>query len=238
MRYIALSLLVGLLAGCGAQDPQTRKLLDEMARAQAEIKSVESSIARARTESEALDDELRVLTQSLADKLSRRIQGNDQVYLELDIEQVGGMVRAFLEGYEAAGQVGGVPYRLRLHGVHTRAHRERIAVSATASMEFGGAGCESSTTGYLLHLDRELMKLQDMEMSCTTPDGSVTLALSDNVGPMPLPISVQRTARLTAAEGVELPLTDVELITPLRASVTPTRLVMRASSISVRKVQP
>jgi len=238
MRHLALLFALSLLVGCGGQDPQTRSLLDEMARVQREIKTVESSIARARTESETLDDELRMLTQSLSDKLSRRIQGNDHVYLELDIEQVGGMARAFLEGYESKGQLGGVPYRVRLHGVHTRAHRDRIAVSATASMELGGAGCESSTAGYLLHLDRELLKLKDMEMSCTTPEGSITRVLADEVGPMPLPISVQRTAHLTAAKGVKLPATDVELITPLRASVTPTRLVMRASSISVRKVQP
>ena len=237
-RQLLLLLLLPVLAACGGPDAQTRQVLDEVALIKAEIRRVEVEIGQARTRSEQLDDKLRGTTDRLSEKLRRRIRGTDQLYMELDVDQVGELIRAFLEGLSGSGEQGGVPYGFRIHGVRPRPHKDRVFVSASASISYGESGCESSTSGYLIHLDRELLKLRDLRLSCTTPHGNIDLGVGDELDPVPLPLAIQRKVDLHAAKGSSLPITGLEIITPIHATISPDRLVLRASTISLRGLKP
>jgi len=228
--------LLPLLAGCGAQDPRAHHLEQDIARLEQEIRTVEASISGARTERGQLDAQLEGAMLRLAEKMRRRIPGQDQVYLELDVEQVGGLARSFLSGLEGAGSSADLPYRWTLGDVHSRSHRERIMLSGSYTMTYGGRECAGPTAGYLLHLDRELLKVQDLQLACTTPQGKIELLLGDRLAPMPLPVTVVRQAALAAAPGTSLPTGTLELITPLQATFSPERLRLSATTVSLRGV--
>lgn len=233
-----LLLLPLLLSGCGAQDSQYSAVQADIDRMKRQIRQVESTIAADRTEREQLGASLDSALITLSEKLRRRISGGDHIYLELDADQVVGLVTVFFEGLTGSGVQGGVPYSFVLSDVRGRSHRDRIFLTASYVMKLGDKSCAGPTSGYLLHLDRDLLKLQDMQISCTTPQGSIELLLGDLLEPMPLPIRIERRAELVLAPGSKLGFSALEMVTPLQATLEPYRMVLRAPTVSLKGVQP
>ncbi|MBM4319103.1 MAG: hypothetical protein FJ125_03885 [Deltaproteobacteria bacterium] len=209
--------------------------MDRMTR---EIREVEATITAARTEREQVGVKLESVLLGLSDKLRRRISGQDHIYVELDADEQVDLVRGFFEGFSGSGTQGGVPYTFKLTDVRGRAHRDRIFLSASYTMTYGEKSCSGPTSGYLLHLDRDRMKLQEMQISCLTPQGSIEILLADRLEPMPLPIGIQRRAALKTGPETRLGFATLEMVTPLQASLDPYRIVLRAPTISLKGVKP
>lgn len=237
MRHLTVLLLL-LLAACGAQDPKSRALQEDLERMNREIKQVEGTIAAARTEREQLTTKLDAAALGFSEKLRRHVGGQDQIYLELGADQVVDTVRGFFEGLSGSGTQGGVPYTWTLSEVRGRSHRDRIFLNASYTMTLGGKSCSGPTAGYLLYLDRELLKLQELPVTCTTPQGAIELVLGDKLAPMPLPIAVQRKAELKTAPQAKLGFSSMEIVTPLQASLDAERVVLRARTVSLKGVRP
>ncbi len=239
MRVSWIVVAVALLtAGCAtsrAGAGQTSALESEISTLKDRIAAIEGEIAEVRTESEALDERLATQTVDITQKLGARIRGSDQLYLEMDVEILGDLIRSFLEGYEGTGQACGQPFRYTLRNIRTRSHRERIFVSSTASVELGGSGCEESVSGYLLHLDRDLMKVRGFDLSCDTPGCHMEIPIGDGMEPMPMPVAFPREFDLVSKLG---PMGSVELIVPVRAEISSDRLTLRAMNVSTRRVGP
>lgn len=257
-----LVLVASLLPGCGgSQLQQLRELRHEVAQVERQVAEQEAAVIAIRTETGQLDAALEKTLASLSDKLRRRIPGDDHLYAELRMEPLVEQVRSMMEGLRGQGEAGGQPYSWVLQGVQARSHRERFFVQATYKVTWGGEACAGPTSGYVLHLDRELLKLQELPLSCKASTGELALVLSDVLAPLPLPIGVlrrvewgsppgagtERSADAPPASGSgsppgagteKLAEASLELVTPLQVTLSPDRLILGARSVSLRRGAP
>jgi len=223
-------------SACGGEGPATRAARADVARLKAEIGDTERFISAARSEADGLDAELASLVGALDIAVARLSTGSDQIILDLDAEIVSTLARGFLNGYAGTEEAiaGAAGFQWQLQGIRTRLHRQRVFLSGAYTVRIGEDECTGPVHGHLFYLERNLLKLSDMLIRCTTAGTSAELQIDDRLDPVPLPFRVLESMPLKVREGVRSPVESLDLITPVEVNLGESRVRVRTRSVTLR----
>jgi len=204
-----------------------------------EIRSTQNSIASAREESEQLEGQLEEEATRVSSLLSSRISGASQIFLSLDSELVSSVVKGFLNGYggvkAAEGNTPAAHWELR--GIRTRPSQDRLFVSGSYIVRVGNGECDGPVHGHLIYLERNLLKLSDMELRCHSQGHSVEIDVGANIPPIPLPVRVETTWTLTPREGVRMKTKSLKMLIPMQVELGATRVNVRTRAVQIEAVK-
>jgi len=229
-------LLAAGLTACGP-GPTTKALQADIAQMKEEIERTEQEIAEARQQGESLDDDLATGVSSASEKLVGRAMGSDDLLMELEGPLVSKLVLELLEGYEgtepAAGQTPEAKWQLK--GLRARMHRGRLFLSGSYHVQVGKGQCEGPVNGHLFYLQRNVLKLADLEIRCRTRRHDVIIDVPARLPPIPLPFEIRQEQTLEIKEGVKAPATKLDVVTPVEIDLSSERVRVRSRSVTVRE---
>lgn len=237
-RAARLALAVGVASfasACGAGG-QTRRMEDTVEVLKGQIRDAQASIAAARDEGERLGQRLEAEADRVSALVDKHVGPGDQVHLSLDVELVSSVVRGLLDGYggtvPASGARPAAVWELR--GLRTRAARERMFISGSYNVRFGGGECDGPVHGHLIYLERNLLKLSDMEVRCRSQGQEVYIDVAGAVPAIPIPFEVVGTWPLTSPPHVGIKRERLDLVIPLQIDMGATRVTAGTRAVQVR----
>lgn len=240
MRGASLPILivaVGALVGCG-EGGEITSLRRDVRALKAEIRGTQNAISSAREESERLEGDLEREAERVRSLLAGQISGASQVFMSLNADLVSSVVKGFLNGYGGVHKGDdGQEAHWELRGVRTRPAQDRLFVTGSYNVRFAGGECDGPVHGHLIYLERNLLKLSDMELRCSSGGKEVEVDVGANIPPIPVPIQVQTDWPLTPREGVRMKAKRLKLLIPMQMELGATRVNTRTRAVQVEAVK-
>jgi hypothetical protein len=228
------------LAGCGqaGQGAAARAIEGDIQALDRQIRTTQASIASARDESERLDEALHRETARVARLVSTQGSASSAAFLSIDADVVAAVVKGLLEGYGGVAPAqGGVPEaRWGLRGIRVRADRDRLYVSGSYNLRVGQGECDGPVHGHLIYLEKNLLKLSDMVLTCSTHGHEVTVDVGAAAPPLPIPVEAQTHWPLSVREGVYLKVKRLDLLVPMQVEFGVGRIHARTRAVQVEAV--
>jgi hypothetical protein len=224
------------LSGCGEASDLT-SLRRDVSALKGEIRGTQNAISSARADSERLEGELGREAARVSSLLGGQVSGASQVFLSLSSDLVSDVVKGFLNGYGGVKETPGMPAaRWELRGVRTRPAQDRLFVTGSYNIRFGTGECDGPMHGYLIYLERNLLKLADMELRCSSGGREVEIDVGADIPPIPVPIEVRTDWPLEAKEGVRLKAKRLKLLIPMQMELGSSKVNTRTRAVQVEAV--
>ena len=232
---------MGALVGCGpgGHGAAARSIEGDIQALDRQIQTTQASIASAREESERLEGALQQETARVARLVSTQASGNSPAFVSVDADVVAAVLKGLLEGYEGVAPAKGASPEARwgLRGIRVRADRDRLYVSGSYNLRVGEGECDGPVHGHLIYLEKNLLKLSDMALTCSTQGHDVTVDVGAAVPPLPIPVEAQTHWPLLVREGVHLKVKRLDLLVPMQVEFGVGRIHTRTRAVQVEAVR-